>query len=170
MPNQVVLMEYTSDRFVEIKKEIDQIAYLLRHFDVKVFGINEGVVKFAKCEQVLDICVAVRDELDIVSIRDILVYQHYKIASQYSTYNKLIFLKAYRGKVKYRIYVLGRNSQTLKDMILFTDWLKYSRTNLNVFNQYMVEIATKYQNDIPSFLKARREYVNNVVATCKLKK
>ncbi len=160
-------MEYNSDRFVKLKKEIDQIAYFLRQFDVRVFGINEGAVQFAKCEQVLDICVSAQNELDIVSIRDTLVYQHYKAVNQYTTFNKALLLKTNYGKVIYRIYVLGRKSEDLKNMMMFTDWLKYNRTNLNTFNAYLEDIATKYQNDLAGFLKARREYVDSVVATCK---
>jgi len=166
--------DYTPEWETEAEKTIQQLKNIFKEKAADIQHIGGTAMKKIKSKPIIDIIVGI-DGINLNSVgsfKYILKINGF-IYDQKSDSEKILFSKFEdsnigQNKIKRKkthcIYVILHNSKLWFDYIIFRDYMNYNDNRAKDYENLKLSVNGKYKYAIPSFIKAKSDFINKTVA------
>ena len=125
-----------------------------------------GATSVVMCETAgtIDLLITIPNNLDFVTIKNILVKKGYSFDESKSDYLNIMYLTRKNNKgIVATVRIVEQGSIMHRSIIGFKYWLQESRIHVNKYNEFRRVLIEKCGNDISLYQSTKSGYIESIV-------
>ena len=116
---------------------------------------------------IIDIAIGVINPLDLITIKDILVLNHYNFLDYRSNINDLLLEKKSEGNSSFFIHVLAFNGKKWKEMYDFTEYLRTNTKAAKEYSAFKSDLLITKKVSPEEYERLKAEYIKKLLDNLK---
>lgn len=116
---------------------------------------------------IIDIAIGVINSLDLITVKDILVFNGYKFLDTRSNINDLLLEKKLEGKSSFFIHVLALNGKKWNEMFQFTEILRTNQKAAKEYSAFKADLLINKKVSPVEYERLKAEYIQKLLETVK---
>ena len=136
---------------------------------IKTFFMHVGSTSIPGCftSGNLDIALGIKNVLDLITIRDVLVAHGYKFDQLNSKLHHYIVTRAINGTLTVKVHIMVANCETWKRMYLFKDYLIHHNYARDAYSNLRYSMYKEPNITYPEYSYRKRLFQDEILAKIK---
>lgn len=157
-----------TDWFSEYSEEIKRLRKIIpSKLCCCYMHVGATAARSVMSRPIIDIAIGVINSIDLITVRDILVFNGYKFLENKSNLYDLFLEKKYEGKSSFYVHVVTYNGNRWNEMYNFTEYLRVNPNAAKEYSAFKTDLLIKKKVSAIEYERLKAEYISKLLEKIK---